>query len=153
MPGPRAATVSAYLKSLPVDRRKTIAAVREVIRSHLPAGYAEAMNWGMICYEVPLKIYPDTYNGQPLMFAGLASQKNYCALYLMCACQSDGTHAKLTQAFAKAGKKPDMGKSCIRFRSTDDLPLAAIGKIVAAVPVRKFIATYEQARTRRPGKC
>ena len=72
-----ATTVSAYLKTLPADRRRALSAVRKVIHQHLPMGYEEAMNWGMITYQVPLRTCPDTYNGQPLMYAALASQKRY----------------------------------------------------------------------------
>ena len=77
-----ATTVSAYLKTLPADRRRALSAVRKVIHQHLPMGYEEAMNWGMITYQVPLRTCPDTYNGQPLMYAALASEKRYMAVYL-----------------------------------------------------------------------
>ena len=71
-----------YLDSLPPDRREAISAVRSVILDHLPDGYEEEMRWGMISYEVPLAIQPDTYNGKPLMYAALASQKRHMAVYL-----------------------------------------------------------------------
>lgn len=143
-----ATTVAQYLASLPKERRDVIAAVRAMIRRHLPKGYTEGMNLGMIGYAVPLRRYPDTYNGQPLCFAGLAANKNGYSLYLMSAYQN-ASHAKtLKDAFKKAGKKLDMGKSCIRFRSADDLPLDAIGKLIAATPVEAFIAQYEASRRR-----
>ena len=77
-----AATVNEYLASLPPERRRAIEAVREVILANLPDGYEEAMNWGMITYQVPLETFPDTYNGKPLMYAALANQKNHMAVYL-----------------------------------------------------------------------
>jgi hypothetical protein len=77
-----ATTVDQYLSSLPEHRRAAIATVRQIILEHLPRGYEEAMNWGMIAYQVPLETYPDTYNGQPLMYAALASQKDHMAVYL-----------------------------------------------------------------------
>ncbi len=77
-----ASTVADYLASLPEERRLAVAAVRKVIRRHLPRGYVEVMNRGMIAYEVPLAIEPHTYNGKPLMYAALASQKNHMAIYL-----------------------------------------------------------------------
>ena len=77
-----AATVDQYLAELPEDRREVIQKVRQVIRQNLPKGYEEVMNWGMITYQVPLEVYPDTYNKQPLMYAALASQKNHMAVYL-----------------------------------------------------------------------
>ena len=142
----KAATVAEYLASLPGDRRDTIAAVREVVVKHLPAGYQEAMNWGMICWQVPLERYPDTYNGKPLGYVALASQKRYCSLYLTCAYMSDHRTSEMAVAFAKAGKKLDMGRCCIRFKRADDLPLTVIGKIVRSTGVKKFIAEYEAAR-------
>jgi uncharacterized protein YdhG (YjbR/CyaY superfamily) len=144
----KATTVSDYLAELPADRRKTISAVRAVIRKSLPKGYKESVGYGMVCYGVPLSTYPDTYNGQPLCYAALAAQKNYCALYLM-GCYGDAAQTRaLKDAFRKAGKKLDMGKSCVRFKTADDLPLDAIGKTIAATPVKAFIATYEKARKR-----
>lgn len=141
-----ASTVKAYLATLPVERRKVIAAVRDVVLRHLPIGYVETMNWGMITYELPLAVYPKTYNRKPLMYAALAAQKNYNALYLMCVYQHSDQEATLRKAFERAGKKLDMGKSCIRFRALDDLPLSAIGELVASMPVPKFIEMYEASR-------
>ncbi len=142
----KAKTVEAYLEELPEERRAVLAAVRKVIKKNLPKGYQEAMNFGMICYQVPLERYPTTYNGQPLCYAGLAAQKNYFAVYLMGAYGSKELANKLRTAFARAGKKLDMGKSCIRFKKLDDLELDAIGAVVAAVPAKKWIAIYEESR-------
>src|SRR5687767_4872060 len=77
-----ATTVEGYLDELPAERRVVVAAVRDTIRKTLPKGYRETMNWGMITYELPLERYPDTYNGQPLMYAAVAAQKHYYAVYL-----------------------------------------------------------------------
>lgn len=143
-----AATVKEYLDSLPADRRKAISRVRQVIRKHLPKGYRESMQFGMIGYAIPLSRYPDTYNGQPLAYAALASQKNYCSLYLMTAYANSDQEARLRAAFRKAGKKLDMGKCCIRFKTADDLPLPAIGRAIAATPVKRYIEIYESTRRR-----
>jgi hypothetical protein len=78
----------------------------------------------MIVYEVPLSRYPDTYNGQPLCYAALAAQKNHAAVYLMSAYGNPAVVRELKDGFRKAGRKLDMGKSCIRFRRAEDLPLA-----------------------------
>ncbi|MCY3757368.1 MAG: DUF1801 domain-containing protein, partial [Acidobacteria bacterium] len=110
-----AATVEEYLQELPEERAETLRAVRRVILQHLPPGYVETMNWGMICYEVPLARCPDTYNKQPLMFAGLASQKHHMGLYLMCVYSHQGSRAEFEEKFRASGKKLDMGKSCVRF--------------------------------------
>jgi uncharacterized protein YdhG (YjbR/CyaY superfamily) len=131
-----ASTVGEYLDALPPDRRTSLEAVRAAILKNLPEGYVEAFNWGMISYEVPLTIAPDTKNGNPLMYAALASQKNHMAIYL-CAL---GILPKAEEVFAAAwtGKKLDMGKSCIRFKSHLDIDLALIGKTIAATSVKDF---------------
>ncbi len=143
-----ATTVQAFLDELPPERREVVEAVRGVVVRHLPAGYDEVMRWGMINYEVPLARYPDTNNRQPLTYVALAAQKNHYSLYLTCAYQDEGGEAQLREAFAAAGKKLDMGKSCVRFRKLEDLPLDAIGAIVGSVPPDAFIARYEAARAR-----
>ncbi|HEX7176338.1 MAG TPA: DUF1801 domain-containing protein [Pyrinomonadaceae bacterium] len=141
-----AATVEEYLEGLPEERREVVSRVREVILSNLPRGYRESMNWGMIAYEVPLEKYPDTYNKQPLGYAALGAQKNYISLHLMCAYQDSELEKKLKEGFAKAGKKLDMGKSCIRFKKLEDIPLEVIGEAVASTPPEKFIEQYEKGR-------
>lgn len=141
-------TVAAYLASLPADRRAEVARVRRVIRKHLPKGYKEAMGWGMIMYGVPLKVYPDTYNGHPLCYAALAAQKNYTSLYLMSVYGSKPLLAELKAGFKKAGKKLDMGKSCIHFKRADDLALDTIGKLIARLPVSKYVEIAKAARRR-----
>jgi hypothetical protein len=145
MASSKAATVEAYLAELPEDRRAVVAAVRDVVLRSLPPGYEESMAFGMIGYGVPLERYRQTYNGQPLAYAAIAAQKNYYALYLMSACAGEQEQA-VRVAFAAAGKKLDMGKSCIRFKKLDDLPLEALGRIIAATPPDAHIAQYEAAR-------
>jgi Domain of unknown function (DU1801) len=144
----KAATVEAYLAELPEDRRAVVSAVRDVVLRNLPEGYVESMAFGMIGYAIPLERYPDTYNKQPLAYAGLAAQKNYYALYLLGAYQDSAQEKALREAFAAAGKKLDMGKSCLRFKKLDDLPLDAIGRIIASTPPEAHIAQYEAARAK-----
>jgi hypothetical protein len=143
-----ATTVEEYLEELPEERRAVVAGVRDVILRHLPEGYRESLNWGMICYEVPLERYPDTYNKQPLGYAALAAQKNGYSLHLMCAYQDSEQERLLREGFASAGLKLDMGKSCVRFRKLEDLPLEVIGRAVASTTPEQFIATYEASRRR-----
>ena len=141
-----AATVEQYLASLPPERRAVVSTVRDLVRRHMPGGYVEAMAYGMIGWGIPLSRYPETYNGQPLGYVALAAQKNYYALYLTCAYQ-DSTDAQwLAEEFARAGKRMDMGKSCLRFRALDDLPLESIGAFIARTSPDQFIAQYENAR-------
>ncbi len=149
----KAATVPQYISELPADRRMAVATVRDVVRRNLPAGYSEFMGWGMICWGIPLDRYPDSYNGQPLCYAGLASQKNHCSLYLMNVYQDDAHDRELRDAFAAAGKRLDMGKSCIRFRSAEQLELDVIGRMVASTTPEQFIARSEALRAMsRPAK-
>jgi hypothetical protein len=141
-----AKTVAEYLAELPAERRKVIAAVRKAIRANLPKGYAERMNWGMIAYEVPLKRFADTYNGQPLLYLALAAQKNNYALYSMCVYGSPVLLKWLKEEFKKAGRRLDMGKSCIRFKDLDGMPLEVVGRLAAQVPVDRYIEYYESVK-------
>ena len=143
-----AKTVEGYLKELPAERRAVIAAVRAMILKHLPKGYQESVEWGFPCYEIPLAKYPDTYNKRPLMYAAIAAQKNFYALYLTCSYGDPKQVALVEAAFKKAGKKLDAGKSCIRFQGLDDLPLPALGKIIAATTPAALIGRYEKSRTK-----
>lgn len=141
-----ATTPEEYLGELPDGRRETVAEVRDLILDNLPEGYVEAMGWGMLSYEVPLERYPDTYNGKPLSYLALASQKHYLSLYLMGVYGDEQNEDRLERAFADAGKKMDMGKSCLRFKSVEDLPLEAIADIIASTSVDEFISRYESNR-------
>jgi len=142
-----ATTVEDYLAELPQERRHALEVVRGVILEHLPEGYQETMSWGMIAYEVPLGAYPDTYNKQPLMLAALASQKNHMAVYLSAIYSDDEVREHFEAAYRETGKWLDVGKSCVRFRRLDDLPLEVIGAAIQAVPMDRFIETYERGRT------
>lgn len=142
----QATTVKEYLASLPEDRRAAISAVRDVILKNLPAGYEEGMQYGMIGYYVPPNIFPAGYHCDPkvpLPFASLASQKNHMAVYLMCVYGDEATREWFEKEYRASGKKLDMGKSCVRFKKLDDLPLEVIGKAIARVPVARYIARYE----------
>jgi hypothetical protein len=141
-----AQTVKGYLDELPKERRAVIAKVRDMIRRNLPAGYEEAMGYGMITYSIPLSRYPETYNGQPLMYVALAAQKNNYAVYLTGSYGDPTRAAKLKAGFKAAGKKLDAGKSCIRFKKLEDLPLDAIGEAIADIPADELIARYEKSR-------
>jgi len=146
-----AKTVMEYLDELPGEKRKAISRVRGVVRKNLPAGYREAMGFGMITYEIPLASYPHTYNKQPLCYAGLAAQKNFNTLYLMGCYGDPKQRKKLEDAFEKSDLKMDMGKSCLHFKKADDLPLDAIGEIIASTPPEKMIEAYEADRGKRGG--
>jgi uncharacterized protein YdhG (YjbR/CyaY superfamily) len=144
----KAATVKEYLDELPEGRRKALSKVRSAIRKNLPKGFEEVMNWGMICYQVPLKTFPDTYNKQPLMYAALASQKNHMAVYLSCIYADSKQRDWFENAYKATGKRLDMGKSCVRFRKLEDLPLDLIGKAISRVDLKEFLSHYEGAKKR-----
>jgi uncharacterized protein YdhG (YjbR/CyaY superfamily) len=146
-----ASTVKEYLASLPPERRTALEKVRRVIRKNLPAGFKEGMQYGLIGYHVPFSRLAHTYNDEPLTIAGLGSQKNYMSLYLMSVYGSPKLRRWFEQEYRKSGKKLDMGKSCVRFRSLDDLPLDLIGKAIAAVSVDDYVATYEASRRGKRG--
>lgn len=146
MASSKATTVAAYLKELPPEQRAVVSTVRDVILKNLPEGYEEGMLWGMIAYGVPFPRFRDTYNKHPLNYAALAAQKNYYAVYLMSAYTSPGTDRSFREAYKATGKKLDMGKSCVRFKTLDDLPLDLIGKTVAATPVEAWIEIYLKSR-------
>jgi len=143
-----ASTPQAYLAELPPERAALIGRVRDLVNANLPDGYVERMSWGMIAWELPLERYPDTYNGQPLVYAALAAQKNHNALYLSCVHASEGRTQRLRDGYAAAGKKLDMGKSCIRFRKAEELAEDVLAGAIRSVPVEAFIADHEAGRKR-----
>lgn len=143
-----APTVPQYLASLPPDRRKAMAAVRRVMNAHMPKGYREAMNWGMICWEIPLAKYPDTHNGRPLSYVGLAAQKHHLSLYLVGIHLFPAQAMAVKDAFRDAGKRPHMGKGCIRFKHAEEIPLEAIGELIAEIPPARYILRYEEVNRR-----
>ena len=147
-----ATTVTEYLASLPEDRRRAMKAVRAVIRANLPTGLVEALNWGMIVYEVPLKACPDTYNGQPLAYAALASQKQYMSVYLMGIYGSDELRADFERSYRASGKRMDIGKACVRFRTLEDLPLDVVANAIGALTIEEFIAMHEQSASLRKAR-
>lgn len=147
-----AKTIDDYIQSLPEDRASQIAQVRKTILANLPEGYEETMNWGMICYQVPLEVYPDTYNKQPLMYAALASQKNHMAVYLSGIYMFEDKAKNFHESYRETGKRMDMGKSCVRFKKLDDLPLDLIGKTIASLPMADFVRSVKEVHSPRKGK-
>jgi hypothetical protein len=139
-------TVDAYLAELPPERRDVVSKVRDAVNARMPSGYREAMSYGMIGWAIPLERYPDTYNGQPLCYVALAAQKNAYSLYLMGVYSDSAQERVLRDAAAAQGTTLDMGKCCVRFKRVDQLPLKAIGDLIASLPVEEFIALHEAGR-------
>jgi hypothetical protein len=136
-----------YLAGLEPERAAVLQAVRQLVDDHLPDGYVETMQYGMISWVVPLEVYPDTYNKQPAAYASLAAQKNYSSLYLMSVYSAAGrVSEEEMRARWAGGKKLDMGKSCVRFKAVDDLDLPLIGEIIGGTPVDAFVAALRAAR-------
>ena len=141
-----AGTIQEYLDELPDDRRESMQAVRQVVLDNLPDGYEEMMLYGMIGWAIPLEVYPETYNGHPLAYASLGNQKNYMSLYLMNVYGDQVTEEWFKERYAASGKKLNMGKSCVRFKRVDDLPLDLIGEVISRTPAEDYIRYYEQSR-------
>ena len=148
MPRTKAVTVDDYLRGLPALQAEAVTAVVHHLRKHMPAGYEESVGGIGVSYSIPLSVFPNTYNKQPFMYVAVAAQKNYCSLYLMSAYGHPPHLKALQDGFKKAGKKLDMGKSCIHFRSVDDLELDVIGTLVSSIPPAKWIDIYKASRNR-----
>lgn len=144
----KSTTVEGYLKELTPERREAIEAVRQAILERLPDGYEETMQYGMITYVVPLSLYPQGYLGKqvPLPYVALASQKNYMAVYLLNIYPGSTMHDWFVTEYKKTGKKLDIGKSCVRFKTIQDLPVELIGEVVAKTSVNDCIRAYEESR-------
>lgn len=145
----KAATVEEYIKSLPEDRAEQVSAIRKVIKKNLPKGFEETMQYGMISYVVPHKLYPAGYHAKPtdaLPFVSFASQKNFIALYHMAVYQGK-LHDWFVSEWKKASdKKLDMGKACIRFKKFEDVPMNLIGELMTKITPTQWIELYEKAR-------
>lgn len=141
-------TPQEYIDSLPEERKKAISEIRIALLTHLPKGFEETINDGMIGYVVPHALYPAGYHVNPqlpLPFINLANQKNYIALYHMGLYADKPMLDWFVQEYSKQQSgKLDMGKSCIRFKKWDQLPLALIGQLATKYSPKQWIALYEK---------
>ena len=141
-------TPEEYIAQLPADRKEPVSALRQVINKNLPAGFKETIGYGMLTWVIPFELYPAGYHCDPkqqLPFASLASQKNYISFYHMGVYADKAMLEWFTAEYLKAtGKPPSMGKSCIRFKKTDKIPLALIGQLCKKISVKDWISTYEK---------
>jgi Domain of unknown function (DU1801) len=144
-----ATTPDQYIAELPEDRVKAMDQLRKIIKKNLPKGFAEQMQYGMISYVVPHKLYPAGYHCKPtdaLPFLSIASQKNFIAIYHMGIYANPKLLKWFTDAHAKASpKKLDMGKSCMRYKKPEDIPMALIGELAGKITVQEWIDAYEKA--------
>ena len=147
-----ALTVHEWLASVPAERKDAINAVRDAVNEHLPPGYEETVDWGMLAWVVPLTTLPNTHNGHPLMLAALGAHTKRMTVYLMSVYGDPKLMREFETAYKKTGKKLDMGGSCVHFKKLDDLPLDVVGNTIARVAVYQYVERYENSRTKKKTK-
>jgi len=144
-----AKNVDEYVEKVPDDRKKVIAELRKTIKKNIPKGFKEELGYGMPGYVVPHSLYPEGYHCDPklpLPFLGFASQKNFIALYHMGIYADKNLMDWFVKEFPKySDKKLDMGKSCIRFKKPEDIPMKLIGELVSKMTVNDWINLYEKS--------
>lgn len=142
-------TPDEILNNVPEDRKEALTKLRRTILDNLPAGFKEGVNYGMISYVVPHSIYPAGYHCDPklpLPFISFASQKNFIAFYHMGLYSDKELLDWFVSEFQKVSTtKLDMGKSCVRFKKADQIPLELIGKLVSKITPEEWIDLYEKA--------
>lgn len=141
-----ATTIKQYLAELPEDRRKDLTKLVSLVRKNLPKGYEEVMAWGMIGYQVPMEVSGPTYNNQPIGPVAIAAQKNHISLYLLSIYASKKLTAEFQKRWLASGKKLDMGKSCIRFKTLEQADLETIAWAVGLLDPIEFSEMYQKAR-------
>jgi len=147
-----ALTVKQWLASVPAERKDAIKAVRDAVNDHLPPGYEETVDWGMLAWVVPLATLPNTHNGHPLTLAALGAHTKLMTLYLMTVYSDPKVRREFQIAYKKTGKKLDMGGCCVHFKKLDDLPLDVVGDTIARVAVDEYVERYETSRTKKNPK-
>ena len=145
----KANNVDEYIAQVSEDKREGLIELRKVIKNNIPKGFEECINYNMIGYVVPHKLYPAGYHCDPklpLPFINLAAQKNFIALYHMGIYASPQLLEWFTTEHTKRVKrKLDMGKSCIRYKKAEDIPFDLIGELMQKVSVNQWIEGYENA--------
>ncbi len=146
---PTPTTVAQYLKGLPEDRRAIVDAIRETINANIDPKFAEGIQYAMIGLFVPHSVYPAGYHcdpAQPLPFASVASQKGHVGIYLFCLYMDEAEQTRFVKAWKATGKRLDMGKSCVRVKKLEDVPLEVVGEAIARMSCERFIEQYEKSR-------
>ena len=140
-------TITEFLEALPADKKAAVKKVRDSIAKNLPKGFAETISSGFISYSVPHSLYPAGYHcdpKQPLPFISIASQKNFIAVYHMSLYSDPKLLKWFTSEYPKHAKgKLDMGKSCIRFKKTDDIPYQLLSDLAGKITPQQWIKQYE----------
>ncbi|WP_299984550.1 DUF1801 domain-containing protein [uncultured Pontibacter sp.] len=147
-----APTPELYLAELSEDRKQIMYDLRNVIAENIPAGFEEMMGYGMLGYVVPHTLYPSGYHcdpKQPLPFMGIASQKNHIAVYHMGIYADEALLSWFKEEHPRHSKfKLDMGKSCIRFKKPEHVPLELIGELASKMTPQEWIELYERVLKR-----
>jgi uncharacterized protein DUF1801 len=143
-----ALTVNQWLASVPAERKDAINAVRDAVNEHLPHGYEETVDWGMLAWVVPLATLPKTHNGHPLTLAALGAHTKLMTIYLMSVYSDPDIRSEFETAYKKTGKRLDMGGCCVHFKKLDDLPLDVVGNTIARVGVDEYVERYQSSRTK-----
>ena len=142
-----AATIEQYINEIPEERKEGVNKLRTIILENLPKGFEEGMSYGMVSYFVPHSIYPAGYHCNPrlpLPFMSFANQKNSINLYNLELYANPDLYAWFVTEFAKhSNEKLDMGKSCIRFKKSANIPFELIAELVRKVTVTDWILSYE----------
>ena len=144
-----ALTVKQWLASVPAERKDAINAVRDAVNEHLPQGYEETVDWGLLAWVVPFATLPNTHNSHPLMFAALGAHRKLMTVYLMSVYGAPKFRREFQAAYKKTGKRLNMGGCCVHFNTLDDLPLDVVGNTIARVTVDQYVERYENARRKK----
>jgi len=141
-----AETVHEYLDEIGPEKAAVVRPLLEDIRSVIHPGFEEVMNWGMISYQVPLSLFPDTYNQKPLLYCSLAAQKHHVALYLMPAYAESTAYDLIVNRYESLGLKLDMGKCCLRLKTLAEVDRGVVKEIVGMYDPQEWISHYRSCR-------
>jgi len=135
--------VQAYLDNVVEERREGFMRLFDAIRANLPEGFEETMSYNMIGWVIPKSTYPSGYHCDPklpLPFLMLASQKNY---HMGIYSDSELMSWFTCEYASRVSTKLDIGKSCIRFKKVDSIPLDLMGELMTKMSPQDWIERYE----------
>ena len=134
-----ATTVKQYLDELDSQRAPQIRELVKLVRNNIKPGFIETMRWGMISYEIPIEVSGETYNKQPLNYVAIASQKNYISVYVLGIYANDDDPIEFRSRWAASGKKLNMGKACVRFKTIQDADLPTLAWAIRRLSVNQYL--------------
>ncbi len=151
----KADTVEVYVAALPDDRREIVEAVREAIAGNIDEAFEFGMQYGMLGWYLPHSEYPAGYHSdpsQPLPFIAIGNQKNHVGLYLFCIYCDQKEQERFVKEWKATGSRLDMGKSCVRVKKLEDIPLEVLGGAVKRASAARFVKAYESSVGASSGK-